>query len=118
MIVISILTGLLAGTLSGFLGIGGGILIIPMLIYFLGFSQKMAQGTTLAAMIPPIGLLAAVAYWRAGNINIKVAVLVAAGFLIGGWIGGTFVQYVPDLILKRVFAIFLVLVAVKMWLEK
>ena len=111
-------TGLLAGILGGFFGIGGGIIIIPVLIYLVGFSQHMAQGTTLAAMIPPIGLMAAIAYYKAGNVNIKAAALIAAGFFIGGWISGTLVQHVPEGALRRVFAVLLLLVAVKMWFGK
>lgn len=113
-----LLTGLAAGVLGGFFGIGGGILMIPALVYLMGFSQKLAQGTTVAAMIPPIGLLAAVAYWRTGNVDIKAALLIAAGFFVGGWIGGSLVQYVPEVTLRKVFAILLVLVAVKMWIGK
>ncbi len=113
-----IATGFLAGILGGFFGIGGGIIIIPILIYLVGFSQHMAQGTTLAAMIPPIGLMAALAYYKAGNVNIKAAALIAAGFFIGGWISGTLVQHVPEGVLRRSFAILLLLVAVKMWFGK
>jgi uncharacterized membrane protein YfcA len=117
-IFIMLLVGLLAGTLSGFFGIGGGIIIIPVLIYLVGFSQHMAQGTTLAAMIPPIGLMAAIAYWRAGNVDIKAAALIAAGFFIGGWISGTLVQNIPEAVLRRSFAVLLALTAVKMWFTK
>ncbi|PIR16586.1 MAG: permease [Deltaproteobacteria bacterium CG11_big_fil_rev_8_21_14_0_20_49_13] len=110
-------TGFLAGVLGGFLGVGGAVLMIPVLVFFLGFSQKMAQGTTLAAMIPPIGLMAALMYWKAGNVDFKAAILLACGFFIGGWIGGTLVQEIPDGIIRKVFAIFLVIIAVKMWMK-
>lgn len=113
-----LLTGLLAGILGGFFGIGGGIIIVPALVLFLGFSQHMAQGTTLAAMIPPIGLMAAIAYWRAGHVDIKAAALIAAGFFVGGFLGGMLVQHVSEPVLRRTFAIVLVLVAVKMWFTK
>jgi uncharacterized membrane protein YfcA len=112
-----LLTGLLAGILGGFFGIGGGIIIIPVLIYFFGFAQHTAQGTTLAAMIPPIGLMAAYAYWRTGNVDIKAAALIAIGFFAGGWIGGSLVQYIPEVSLRKVFAVLLLLVAVKMWFK-
>lgn len=113
-----IATGFLAGVLGGFFGIGGGIIIIPVLVYFVGYSQHLAQGTTLAAMIPPIGLMAAIAYYKAGHVNFKAAALIAAGFFIGGWISGMFVQHVPEGVLRRSFAILLLLVAVKMWFGK
>jgi hypothetical protein len=113
-----IFSGILAGILSGFLGIGGGVIMIPALIYVCGFSQRLAQGTTLAAMIPPIGLLAAIVYWKAGNVNVKAAVLMAIGFIFGGLFGGIIAQYIPENLLRKSFAIFLVLVAVKMWLQK
>ncbi len=113
-----ILTGLVAGILGGFFGIGGGIIIIPVLVYLAGYSQHMAQGTTLAAMIPPIGLMAAIAYYKAGNVNIKAAALIAAGFFVGGWISGMLVQHVPEGLLRRAFSILLLLVAIKMWIGK
>ena len=69
-------------------------------------------------MIPPIGLLAAVAYWRSGQVNVKAAMLIAAGFFIGGWVGGSLVQYISELTLKRLFAVLLVVVAIKMWFGK
>lgn len=113
-----LLTGFLAGILGGFFGIGGGIIIIPILVYLFSFSQHAAQGTTLAAMIPPIGLMAAIAYWRAGHVDLKAAALIALGFFVGGWVGGTVVQYLPELMLRRAFSILLLLVAVKMWLGR
>lgn len=113
-----LLTGLSAGILGGFFGIGGGIIIVPILVLIFGFSQHTAQGTTLAAMIPPIGLLAAFTYWKADNIDIKAAIFIAAGFFVGGWIGGYIAQYLPEIALKRAFAILLALVAVKMWIGK
>ena len=113
-----LLTGLTAGVLGGLFGIGGGIIMVPAMVLLLGFSQHMAQGTTLAAMIPPIGLMAAIAYWRAGHVDIKAAALIAAGFFIGGFLGGTLVQNVSEPFLRRAFAIVLILVAVKMWFAK
>ncbi|MCL5261048.1 MAG: sulfite exporter TauE/SafE family protein [Gammaproteobacteria bacterium] len=112
-----LLVGLIGGILSGFLGIGGGTLIIPALVIFFGFSQKLAQGTSLAAMVPPIGILAAYVYWKAGNVDIKSAIFIASGILLGALIGGTLAQYLPDAILKKVFAVFLVIIAIKMWLK-
>ncbi len=112
--ILYIVLGLLAGITSGFLGIGGGTIIIPALVYLFGFTQHQAQGTTLAMMIPPIGLLAALKYYYSGNVNIKVAAILCAGFFIGGFLGATAVKGIPDLALRRIFGIFLALVALKM----
>ncbi|HDM37513.1 MAG TPA: sulfite exporter TauE/SafE family protein [Candidatus Omnitrophica bacterium] len=115
---IYLLLGLIAGVFSGFLGIGGGTIIIPALVYIFGLSQHQAQGTTLAIMVPPIGLLAALRYYYNGDVNISIAVFVAIGFLVGGLIGASFVKPIPDLILKKIFGIFLMLIAFKMILAR
>lgn len=114
MLLTYILLGLLAGTASGFLGIGGGTIIIPALVYLCGFSQHQAQGTTLAMMVPPIGLLAALSYYYSGNVNIKVAAILCVGFFIGGLLGAVLVKPVADLTLKRIFGIFLAVIAIRM----
>jgi uncharacterized membrane protein YfcA len=114
MILAYLLAGIVAGIFGGFFGIGGGIIIIPVLIYAFHFSQKLAQGTALAALIPPIGLLAAYAYWKTGNVDIKVALLIAIGFFVGGWLGGYVAQYLPEAILRKAFAVLLIAVAIKM----
>ena len=111
---IFVLLGVLSGVLSGFLGIGGGTLIIPVLIYFLGFSQHAAQGTTLASMVPPIGLLAAMKYWQSGNVDIYAALLISLGFFLGGYVGADFADVFPDLYLKRIFGAFLLCVSLSM----
>jgi len=114
MLITYIILGLIAGIASGFLGIGGGTVIIPALVYLCGFSQHQAQGTTLAMMVPPIGLLAALKYYYSGNVNIKVAAILCAGFFIGGFLGATAVKTIPDLTLKRIFGVFLAFVAFRM----
>ena len=106
--------GLTAGTLSGFLGVGGATILIPALIIIFKLSQHMAQGTSLAALLLPVGLLAAIKYWQAGNINIKFALLMAVGFLIGGYIGAVFAQPVPDALLRKFFGIYLLIIALQM----
>jgi uncharacterized membrane protein YfcA len=110
--------GLLAGICSGFLGIGGGTIIIPVLVYVFGLTQHQAQGTTLALMVPPIGLLAALKYYYQGNVNIQIAIFVCLGFFIGGLLGACLVTSVPDPVLKKVFGIFLIGVATKMIIGK
>ncbi len=110
--------GLIAGTLSGILGIGGAVVIIPALIYILKFSQHLAQGTTLALMVPPIGLLAALTYYRAGYVDLKTAVFICLGFFIGGLLGAKFAIQLPSIVLKRLFGIYLLIISLKMLLAK
>jgi uncharacterized protein len=109
-----LLLGLAAGVLSGLIGIGGGIIVIPALVLFFHFSQHQAQGTTLAMLLPPIGLFAAWAYWRAGFVDIKAAALLALGFVLGGYLGALGAIAVPKLWLTRVFGATLLIISVKM----
>jgi len=113
-----IILGLFAGISSGFLGIGGGSIIIPILVYVFGLTQHKAQGTTLALMIPPIGLLAAMKYYYEGNVDIKIAAFVCIGFFVGGLLGAYLVTPVPDTVLKKVFGIFLFFISLKMIIGK
>ena len=113
-----VLMGLVAGALSGIFGIGGGIILIPAMIFLLGLTQHQAQGTTLAAMIPPIGLLAAWKYWQAGNVKIGIAAFICIGFFIGGLMGATFAQQMPDPVLKKIFGVFLFVVSLTMIIGK
>ena len=114
----SLSLGLFAGILSGLVGIGGGIIIVPALVYFFGMDQKTAQGTSLAVLLPPTGLLAFMQYYRAGHVDVKVGALIIVGLLLGGWFGGEFAQQLPQVTLRRVFAVLLLITAVKMWTEK
>lgn len=106
--------GLLAGILSGFLGVGGATIMIPALIVFYRVSQHLAQGTSIAALLLPVGALALVKYYQAGNVNWKFALLIALGFLAGGLIGGTFAQPAPEFWLRKAFALYLLIIAVQM----
>lgn len=117
-IALYVVVGLAAGIASGFLGIGGGVVIIPILVYFFGLTQHQAQGTTLALMIPPIGLLAALKYYRDGNVDIRIAAFICIGFFIGGLLGAYLVSPIPDHILRRVFGVFLLGISLKMMLGK
>jgi uncharacterized protein len=110
--------GVIGGICGGLIGIGGSSVIIPALVLLFGFSQKLAQGTSIAAMIPPIGILAAYTYWKSGNIDVKAAAFIAVGFVLGGLIGGLLAQHLSDNFLRKFFATLLVLVAIKMWLGK
>lgn len=109
-----VLTGLFAGTMSGLVGIGGGVVIVPILVFLFGFNQHMAQGTTLAVLIPPVGLLAAFAYYRAGHVNVPAAALVATGFVVGGFLGARYAVNVSNLTLQRVFGGAMLVIAVRM----
>jgi len=113
-ILLYLLLGLIAGILSGLVGIGGGIIIVPALVLFFGFSQHQAQGTTLALLVPPIGILAAWTYYRQGDVNLKIASVVALGFFVGGLIGARFATGLSNVVLEKVFGISLLLIALKM----
>ena len=113
-----ILLGLTAGTLSGLLGIGGGLILIPALVYIFGLTQHQAQGTTLAFMIPPIGLLAALKYYQDGNVKLNIAMFMCLGFFVGGLLGAMFVHKIPDLLLKRIFGVLLFLASLRMMFGK
>lgn len=105
--------GLVAGIVSGMTGIGGGIIILPALIFLFGFSQQQAQGTTLALLVPPIDFLAAWTYYKQGYVDIKVAALMCLGFFLGGWIGAKIGTNLPNGVLSKVFALLLILSAAK-----
>ena len=113
-----ILLGLAAGILSGLIGIGGGVIIVPALLFIFHLSQHQAQGTTLALMVPPIGLLAAWSYWKAGYVDLRIAALVAAGFFLGGLIGAKLATGVSTAVLERIFGVALLLISIKMILAR
>ncbi len=115
---IFIVLGVLVGVLAGIVGLGGGFVVVPLLRYCYGYSQTMAQGTSLAMLLPPIGILAAWQYWKAGQMNIPVAMLLALGFLIGGYFGGALAVKLPVLTLQRVFGAFFLLVSLRMLMGK
>jgi uncharacterized protein len=109
-----ILVGIVAGVLSGLVGIGGGVIIVPALVFLFGMSQHHAQGTTLALLIPPIGILAAWTYYKAGYVDLKVAGLVAVGFIAGSYVGARVATHISDSTLEKIFGVALLLVALKM----
>jgi uncharacterized membrane protein YfcA len=109
-----LLVGLLVGVFSGVVGIGGGILFVPALIWIAGMSQHKAQGTSLGALLAPVGIFAFLEYYRKGNADLKVALLLAVGFLIGGYFGAVGAQHIPDLWLRRIFAVTMIAVGGKL----
>ncbi|HEY2580659.1 MAG TPA: sulfite exporter TauE/SafE family protein [Mucilaginibacter sp.] len=115
---ILIIIGLTAGFLGGMVGLGGGIILIPALVIFLAMDQRMAQGTSIAIMLPPIGLFAVFNYYKAGYVNVKYALVIAVVFMIGGYLGSKLALNIPASMLKKVFALLLVLVAAKMVFTK
>jgi hypothetical protein len=117
-IILYILLGLLTGVSSGMFGLGGGIIIIPALVFLFGFSQHQAQGTTLALMVPPIGLLAAWQYYRQGYVDLKIAAFVCLGFFFGGLLGAKLVVGLPESLLRRLFGVALFMISIKMILTK
>jgi len=115
---ILIMIGLMAGVFGGIFGIGGAIIMIPAMVYFLGVDQHTAQGTSLAVMLPPIGLFAAYNYYNAGQVNIWYAVIIAISFMIGGYFGSKIALNLPEQLMKKVFAVFLILTALKLMFSK
>ena len=113
-ILLYLLLGLFAGTFSGVIGLGGGVVIVPALTFLFGLSQHMAQGTTLAILIPPIGILAAWTYYSRGYVDIKIAAFVCLGFVIGGLIGAKVATALSATVLQKVFGVSLLLIALKM----
>jgi uncharacterized protein len=113
-ILILLIIGIITGIMAGMLGIGGGLVVIPALVMVLGMSQQAAQGTSLAMMLPPIGILAAYNYYKAGHVDIKIALLLAVAFIAGSYFGSKLAIKLPVELLKKIFGIFLILVAIKM----
>lgn len=113
-----VILGLLAGVLSGLVGLGGGFVIVPALVFIFGFSQHQAQGTTLALLVPPIGLLAAWTYYRQGFVDVRVAALIAVGFVVGSLLGARYAMNLSNETLEKIFGVALVLIGLKMIIGK
>ncbi|MFH0877084.1 MAG: sulfite exporter TauE/SafE family protein [Candidatus Omnitrophota bacterium] len=109
-----LILGLVTGLFGGLLGIGGATIVVPALIFLFGFTQHQAQGTILAAMVPPIAFLAALRYYHAGHVKTGPAILIALGFFVGGYFGAMLVEHIPDVMLKRMFGVFLLFVSLRM----
>jgi len=115
-----ILIGLAAGVLGGMVGVGGGIIMVPALVYFLAFSQHRAQGTSLALMLFPVGILGVINYYRKGYVDLRIAGLLAVGFILGSYLGSRFSLSLPQSVVKKIFAAVMLLVALRMlfWEKK
>ena len=110
--------GLAVGVLSGIVGIGGGVMIVPCLVWFFHMSQHKAQGTSLGALLAPIGALAFWEYHKAGNVDVRAALLIGVGFLLGGFFGGLWAQHISEPVLRRVFGGLLLLIGAKLILGR
>ncbi len=113
-IVVLVLIGLFAGIASGFVGVGGGIVIVPALVYMLGLSQHNAQGTSLLIMLPPVGILAVMNYYKAGELNISYGIVIACTMVLGGWIGSKLALKISPATVKLVFGVIMLYVAIRM----
>jgi len=118
MVWLALLVGVVIGVVSGIVGIGGGVLFIPALIWLFGMDQHKAQGTSLGALLAPVGIFAFLEYHRHGNADLRIALLLAAGFLAGGYFGAVGAQYIPELWLRRIFAIMLVVIGGRMFFSR
>ncbi len=116
--IILTLIGIFAGILSGMIGLGGGVVMIPAMLFLLAMDQKTAQGTSVAVMLPPIGLLAAYNYYKAGYVNMPYALIIAVTFMLGGYLGSKLALQLPENIIRKVFAFILVVVAGKLFFTK
>ena len=112
-----LLVGIAIGIISGLIGLGGGIFIIPILTYGFGMSQHKAQGTSLGALLAPIGIFAFLEYYKAGNVDLRAAIMIAIGFAAGGYFGGRWAQHISDAMLRRGFAVLLIAVGIRMLIQ-
>ena len=113
-----VLLGVISGIFSGLLGIGGGTIVVPGLVYLFGMTQHKAQGTILAAFLPPVALLAFMKYQRTGNVDLMAAALIALGIFVGSYFGASISLALPQIVLKRVFGVFLLVVAAQLILSR
>ncbi len=118
LVIAGLAVGVVVGIFSGLLGVGGGIVLIPALIYGFKMNQKLAQGTSLAMLLPPTGLLAFLEYYKQGNADLKLGLICSIGVFVGGYLGGTWAQAIPVAVLRKSFAVFLAVVAVRMFFQK
>jgi uncharacterized protein len=113
-ILLLVLVGVAAGVLGGMVGVGGGIIIVPALVYFLGYSQHTAQGTSLGLIMLPVGILGVLQYYKQGHVDFKAVGFIAAGFLAGGYLGSKLALGLPQETIKKIFAVLMIAIALKM----
>ncbi|RCU43570.1 sulfite exporter TauE/SafE family protein [Chryseobacterium lacus] len=113
-----VVLGLLAGYLSGLVGIGGGIIMVPVLVFFFGFTQHKAQGTTLALLMIPVGIFGVMNYHKTGNVDIKTALLLCCGFVLGSYLGSKTAISLSQDALRKIFAVLMFIVAIRMFFQK
>ena len=113
-VLIIIMVGLAAGILSGLVGVGGGLVIVPALIYFLSFSQKTAQGTSLGLIMLPVGIFGVLQYYKQGHVDFRVVAILAIGFILGSYFGSKFALSLKQDTIKKIFACFMIVIAIKM----
>lgn len=117
-IIILIVIGLAAGFFGGMVGLGGGVIMIPAMVYFLGLTQQAAQGTSLAVMLPPVGILAVMNYYKAGQVDLRYAMIIAATFIIGGYFGSKLALHIPVATLRKIFGVALLIIALQIIIKK
>jgi uncharacterized membrane protein YfcA len=117
-IIAFIAVGILAGILSGMFGVGGGIVIVPALVYLCGFSQLKAQGTSLAIMLPPVGIAAFIQYYKQGQVDVKAGILICVFLVLGSMFGAKIAHIIPISVLKKSFGVLMILISLKMIFSK
>lgn len=117
-VIIILIIGLAAGLLNGSMGVGGGIIIVPALVFIMGFSMRQAQGTSLMLMTMPVMIVAAINYYKEGYINFKVALLMAVTFVVGSYFGSVLAMHIPAKFMKKAFGVLMIIAAIKMITSK
>ncbi len=117
-VILLVTIGLFAGILSGFVGIGGGIVLVPALVFFLGLTQHQAAGTSLALLMTPVGILAVYNYYKTDNVKINYALIIALGFVLGSFFGSKLSLRIAPEVVKKIFATFMLVVAIKLFFSK
>jgi len=113
-----VMIGLITGAFAGMLGIGGGLILIPALVYLIGLSEHEAIGTSLAVMLPPIGLFAAYNYYKTGHVNLIYALILAVAFMVGSYFTSKIAINMPENLIRKIFSVFLLIIAFKMFFSK